>query len=132
MKFRVLGTAAFLLMTSAVYGQRFNVPFAFHVGQKTLAAGTYNVSVVNTSGLLMIRPQAGEAVQAMPQSAVQAATIPDKGKMVFHRYGNTYFLSQIWRGGREFGSQLKKTGAEREMAKSRTPGEETSVFASLR
>ena len=132
MKFRVLGAALFLLMTSAVYGQRFNVPFAFHVGEQSLAAGTYNVSVASQSGLLMIRPQGSQPIQAMPQGTVQATTIPSAGKLVFHRYGNNYFLSQIWRGGYEYGSQLKKTRAEREMAKAQTPAPDASVLASLR
>jgi len=32
---------------------------------------------------------------------------------VFHRYGNTYFLSQIWMAGESTGRELLKTREER-------------------
>ena len=34
-------------------------------------------------------------------------------KLVFHRYGNTYFLSQIWMAGESTGRELPKTRQER-------------------
>jgi hypothetical protein len=38
------------------------------------------------------------------------------GKLVFHRYGNEYFLSEVWTPGDEWGHRLSKTRREREIA----------------
>jgi hypothetical protein len=132
MKFRVLGTTLLLVMASAVYGQRFDVPFSFHVGEKSFAAGTYSVTTDSMSGLLLIRSEKGESMIALPQCRVQAPTEPLAGKLVFHGHGNVYFLSQVWRGGSDMGIQLRKSAAEREIAKTGASTQVTSVYASLR
>jgi hypothetical protein len=40
-----------------------------------------------------------------------------KTKLVFNRYGDQYFLSQIWEEGNLMATQLTKTSAERKAAK---------------
>jgi hypothetical protein len=91
------------------------VPFEFIVGDKTLDAGQYQVSEVGV---------AGDALAVMgadsKNSAIQIAraTAPQQNKaarLVFHRYGNTSFLSQVWEGGEEIGRQLPKSSQERAM-----------------
>jgi hypothetical protein len=41
--------------------------------------------------------------------------------MVFHRYGDRYFLSQIWAQGEERGSELPMTKVEKELASNARP-----------
>jgi len=36
-----------------------------------------------------------------------------QARLVFHRYGNTYFLSQVWMAGSGAGRELLKTRQER-------------------
>jgi hypothetical protein len=49
-------------------------------------------------------------------SSVQANSAQNP-KLVFHRYGSTYFLSQIWEGnGLRTGTQLMQSKAERVIA----------------
>ena len=38
-------------------------------------------------------------------------------KLVFHRYGDTYFLSAVWVSGRTIGRELYRSRAEQEAAK---------------
>ena len=51
--------------------------------------------------------------------AVQTLATPDKGKLVFHKYGDEYFLSQVWKPGANIGNQLRKTQREIEVAAGR-------------
>ena len=37
---------------------------------------------------------------------VETSTPPRRGEVVFHEYGDTYFLAQIWTGGEETGREL--------------------------
>jgi hypothetical protein len=36
-----------------------------------------------------------------------------EARLVFHRYGNTYFLSQVWMAGSSVGRELRKMRQER-------------------
>ena len=50
-------------------------------------------------------------------NAAQSLKPADKTKLVFNRYGNHYFLSEIWVNGATRGRQLPKTSREKELAK---------------
>lgn len=67
-------------------------------------------------------------------NAVEKLEPANKTKLVFNRYGNQYFLSQIWVKGATLGRQLPKTSREkevgRELALERARGE-GEIVASL-
>jgi len=92
------------------------LPFDFIVGNKTLASGQYHVRVVNTAGdALVIRSDnAKEQALCLTDNTGQEK---DKSKaetrLVFHRYGNRYFLAQVWIAGSDVGRELRKTRQER-------------------
>ena len=70
------------------------VPFNFTVNGRTLPAGQYTIGNDSTS------PRTVTISDRQAGVAVMAITIPDSStsadnKLVFHRYGNQYFLSQI-------------------------------------
>lgn len=93
------------------------IPFEFIVGDKTLASGEYSVRAVNVSGDALLIRRADAKDQAI---RVSNWTGPEKNKsyarLVFHRYGDRYFLSQVWRGEEETnGHQLLKSRQERAM-----------------
>lgn len=91
-----------------------DVPFEFVVGERTLPAARYNISDATLGS---------EVVKIMARTAnanVFATTIPisrkasdDKGKLVFHRYGNRYFLAEIWSPGERRGQKLRKSKEEK-------------------
>src|SRR5262245_52310846 len=89
-----------------------SVPFDFIVGDKTLAAADYRIDTV------------GEALAICSASArysvirlANAMTPNDRksARLVFHRYGNTYFLSEVWEGGDRIGRRLVESRQERAM-----------------
>jgi hypothetical protein len=98
-----------------------NVPFNFMVGNKELKAGKYIVGRLSdggTSDTLIIR-----SVDKNEMANFNANDVYGKGKpqakLIFHRYGNEYFLAQVFDGDSELGSALVKSKAEREAAKKR-------------
>ena len=49
----------------------------------------------------------------------------------FHRYGDQYFLAQIWTAGNDMGNELPKSGRETEVATD-NPAHNVVVVATLR
>ena len=119
-----------------------DIPFEFSVGYKTMPAGEYAVRAVNNQGnVLMIRSADGKL------AAVRLSDETDRAKnsharLVFHRYGQRYFLAEVWNGIDRTGRQLLKSQEERSIerelgsiAKSDSPKdtyETIEVVASLR
>jgi len=88
-----------------------NIPFAFQTPTQTLPAGKYRV--VLESGH-MVRLQ-GYSVGgfALTHDAIKTQA-PRQGSVVFHRYGDTYYLSQIWTAGVSVGLECTKGRTERQ------------------
>ncbi len=89
------------------------VPFDFIVGDKTLASGQYHVQAVNGAGdALSIRSRdAKDQVLCLTDGANPARK--GEARLVFHRYGNKYFLAQVWTAGSSVGREMRKTRQER-------------------
>lgn len=91
------------------------VPFDFIVSNRTFRAGHYDVINVNGAGDALTVREADSNQQAMLLSSSIIANHQQdlRAKLVFHRYGETYFLSQVWLAGRSNGRELPKTKQER-------------------
>ena len=91
-----------------------DIPFGFIVADKALPAGTYIVKVVS--------PDIIKIQNTVNRNVVVFRTIATaKGKeveprLVFRRYGERYFLAQIWNGSRE-GNEVPRTSKELQVAK---------------
>ena len=117
--FRNAFYAALLLAASACIAQTkgdvvADIPFPFNVAGHTLPAGHYIVSPVNGYALRIHESMgAGLFVQ---MHAAQRSESDNSGKLVFHRYEGTYFLSQVWTTGNDRGREVFPSRAERETA----------------
>jgi hypothetical protein len=92
------------------------VPFDFIGDNKDLRAGEYDVRVINKAGdvLSIRRADANAQVLSLTHESGRAKSGQAlNAKLVFHRYGNTYFLSQVWMAGESTGRELTKTRQER-------------------
>ena len=95
------------------YALTAQVPFEFVVGEDTLSAGEYRVSSINQArDAIEIMDRDGQAVVRL-SSPAERRDAAKAAKLVFHRYGSTYFLSQIWMAGESSGRELAKTRLER-------------------
>ena len=101
---------------------RADIPFDFVVGDKTLAAGEYSVRQItaNADGILVRSSNNGHNAIRLT-SALTAGAPMRKTTLNFLRYGNTYYLSQVWiagsREGREMVKSKSERAAERELAR---------------
>jgi hypothetical protein len=106
-----------------------NIPFAFEAGNKMLPAGQYQFESVPTGDgtLYRIRRMDGDA-QSLVSSITLTGDRQNLPKLVFHKYGTTYFLAQIWNGDGG-GRQLFESKQEKEVARAE---ERTEVALSMR
>jgi hypothetical protein len=132
MKCRVLGTTLLFLLAASVYGQHYTIPFAFHVGEKNFAAGRYYVPSNGPMGVFTIKPDSGPGVMILTYPGRVAKLTPERSMLVFNRYGNAYFLSEVWCAGKDVGQQLPETKARREIAKADASTQAIAVYASVR
>ena len=88
-----------------------NIPFDFIVADKTLHSGQYQVRKENSDGNVLAISSA-DSKNSMVRLTSDAGSARDvRTRLVFHRYGSSYFLSQVWFDGN--GRQLSRTKQER-------------------
>jgi hypothetical protein len=113
-----------------------NIPFEFVAGRTTLPAGGYELDggiirgvvriwsdEATTSWLVLSHPLAA------PLGGVRLSP-----RLVFHRYGNQYFLSEIWSGFGSSGRMIPPGNVERALSESaafRTPEKVVVLLARL-
>jgi hypothetical protein len=88
-----------------------DVPFAFSAAGQSLPAGHYVVAAQDD--LIRIFNTNTRGVYISTHSAVRSKS--DGSKLVFHRYGDNYFLASVWVTGNNFGKELFRSHAEREL-----------------
>ena len=94
-----------------------NVPFEFSVGYKMLPAGDYSVqSIVSAGNGLLIQSTDGKISALRLSEATRQIKERTKARLVFHRYGQRYFLAEVWNGVDNAGRQLTKSQEERTIA----------------
>src|SRR5258705_8382729 len=78
-----------------------NIPFNFIVGGKTLPAGEYTVepNKRDSHNVWLVQSREGKASALFATMPVRANQTLEETKLVFHKYGDEYFLSQIWTPG---------------------------------
>ena len=72
-----------------------NIPFEFSAGTKTLQAGVYSIKRMS-GNYLTLRSVDGKSAVIL-NAPLNLTSLDDKGeRLVFNKYGDEYFLSQIW------------------------------------
>ncbi len=136
MRNKIVVASVFAVLTAAVSLAQStplmyaDVPFEFTAGKGTLPAGKYVVYPQLTSfgGQAAVRSEDRTAQVIVMTVPKQAARIPEEGKLIFNRYGEKYFLSELWLPGREVGQTLPKSRTEREIAKGGAPVQVAVLF----
>jgi hypothetical protein len=91
-----------------------NVPFSFYMGSSAMPQGVYQVNELALGKVVALRNQMGGKSIAVWQTTGKARD--EAPRLVFHRYGETYFLSEIWDGNGDIGLQLARSAREKELA----------------
>ena len=96
-----------------------NIPFAFSIGDKNMPAGEYTVRCTNPSSdakvLQLINSDRHESVMVRTNSVI--GKMHDDAKLVFNRYGEQYFLAQVWLPSDPDGMEALKSRTEKQMAR---------------
>lgn len=90
------------------------VPFDFQISGKTLPAGEYTVKRLSDKAMQIRSGDGRVSAIAQAPTRVQAEVIGKEAKagLVFHQYGEQYFLSQIWMTKDGDGQELNRTNDE--------------------
>lgn len=96
-----------------------NIPFAFSFGDKNMPAGEYTVRCTNPSSdakvLQLLSSDRHVSVMVRTNSVI--GKMHDDAKLVFNRYGEQYFLAQVWLASDTDGMQALKSRTEKQMAR---------------
>jgi len=115
----LLGVIALATNAATVKAQSPNkvvadIPFAFSVGYKTMPAGEYSVQTMSNAGAaLLIRSADGKTSALRLSEAAGSKKNTSNARLVFHRYGERYFLAQVWAGADTADRQLLESQEER-------------------
>jgi hypothetical protein len=123
-----------LLAVASIYAQgsqklTVQVPFGFHVGNTMLPSGEYTVDTDVAPSVVRLRSADSKSAAMIITIPVQTLDAPSIGKLVFNKYGDEYFLSQVWKSGYNTGSELRKTRLETEVAAKARRSRESIVAA---
>ena len=92
------------------------IPFDFYVGSQSFPAGNYQVQVNNA--YVKVFDAKGHSSFALTTAVANRTAIGDgNGQLVFSRYDNYYFLSEVRRGGYNTAQGLTPSHLEVQIAK---------------
>jgi len=123
-KFSLLGAIVLVTTVASAQGQslanriRANIPFDFSIGDKELPSGKYSVGRARQNSddtVLSLTDVDGRSKAISTSSPTLTSRVKDNPTLVFHRYGDHYFLFQVWPAGETTGRQFSKSRREREI-----------------
>jgi hypothetical protein len=95
-----LFTAATLFaQTESQRLMKVNIPFAFSAENHSLPDGEYLVLTVTPERSIRIVSADGKHTAIVNTLPNYAKSPSESSRLVFHRYGNEYFLAQVWTAG---------------------------------
>jgi hypothetical protein len=106
-------------MTASAQKTEFNVsvPFDFIVNGSSFPAGEYTFQSVGVQGkVLSIRGVNSQTQGTIVSNDRRASEPSQQTKLVFHRYGNQYFLAEVWLRGNDMGRTVPECPLEKEVA----------------
>ena len=134
--FTVMATCCFLALGGAATAHaqlagttlRAMIPFDFSVRGKTLPAGEYEIKRITMApdGLIIsgVNNREHEIFDTEPVSRWKA---PNRGEIIFHRYGDSYFLSEVFAGGEQAGGPDRRGPRRADVSGGRAKGDAVSA-----
>jgi hypothetical protein len=114
---------------------RASIPFDFRVRGKILPAGDYEIRrLTDEPGELIVSSVNNNHERAIfDTEPVEPKGTSSRPQIVFHRYGETYFMSEVLAGGLQTGRELpisrQERNLKRELASNKTEAAETVAVA---
>jgi hypothetical protein len=95
------------------------IPFVFMVKDKVLPAGEYTITKihVDSSPALVFRGEEGKGRMVVQMLTSESNRPSPDTRLVFHRYGDDYYLSDVWTIGSSTGLRLATSAGEERLTK---------------
>jgi hypothetical protein len=95
-----------------------SVPFSFYMGSTLMPQGTYRVNEFAQGSVVWVNSGQSDASKGVTTINVNGKKQVEPARLVFHCYGQNYFLAEIWTGDSSAGRALARSPREKELAKS--------------
>jgi hypothetical protein len=95
-----------------------NIPFQFQAGNAKLPAGAYRIRMVEDSDLTLMEISTldGSRSALFQVQESEANSTPNKSELIFNKYGDQYFLSELFDEGDSSGSKVMESGYEKKIS----------------
>lgn len=122
----IIAVGLFLTLASASAsaqtptGAEVNIPFDFSAGKASLKAGTYVIIRKSDSMLQILQATEKKTILVNAPLTIGAHDYRAGERLVFNRYGDEYFLTQVWftsDQGKQLLPSKAETSAARELVK---------------
>jgi hypothetical protein len=127
-----MALGAVCLCGVALYAQTYQaaakIPFTFHAGDTVLPAGEYRVGTTGNKPVIQVRNKETGRTNFISTNFGAENTDHRRAVLVFHRYGDAYFLSEMWDESGA-GSRVPTTKSEKEYMS--RPNEVAGVVVSI-
>ena len=109
-----------------------NVPFDFMVGNQRVPAGVYTFAQNGSWNMIQISSWDTRTGLKVLRHPAGDNTTGFQYALVFNKYGNRYFLKQVWTGNGVMGVQLPTSRAEKEEMALSAPAKTTLIASAVR
>jgi hypothetical protein len=92
-----------------------NVPFSFYMGGSAMPQGSYKVDELAHGAVIYIRSK--DTTKAATTHEIVGKKEVEPARLVFHCYGQSCFLVEIWNGETSVGQALAVSQHEKELAR---------------
>jgi hypothetical protein len=90
------------------------VPFSFYMGGSAMPQGSYRLDELSHGAVICMRSK--DIVKSVTTHEIVGKKQAEPARLVFHRYGQSYFLAEIWTGDASAGQALAVSQREKELA----------------
>ena len=138
-----LKTMAVILALAAVAGAsvaqaqimgrlKSEIPFSFYVRNKLMPAGAYTITELNPgAGLMVIRSDDGKSTAMFLTIGKQEKDALMPSELIFNKYGDRLFLSQIVEQGEIDGAEVLKSKMEKRLEKAAARDKDVAIALRL-
>lgn len=111
-----------------------NIPFQFHAGNTKFPAGQYRIHVLDNTDLSVMEISSMDDSMSAVFQVRDAGTKsdPTKTELVFNKYGNRYFLAELFDEGNPNGSRVLESQYEKRISQATSPEGQQRVTARYR
>ena len=106
------------------------IPFEFVANGKTMPAGECTITAQGDGTMILWIRSGNKNLAAVPH-ATQSLNASQKTTLVFHRYGDRYFLASISRQGEKLGYEFPTNKLEKELRAQNVAKSDVILLASL-